>query len=302
MNKSLLSLAELSRKEIEDLINFAEKFINTDGSFKKESLFLDKTIANIFYEPSTRTKSSFEIAAKNLGCNVIDFDIDTSSLKKGESIYETVDALSLMGVDLCVLRHSESVIRELVEYVPKMIFINGGEGSISHPTQGLLDLMTIIQHKETIDNQNIVIVGDLDHSRVTASFIEGVSNFDFKSLTFSGHPDMCKLFHNHPKGKYEPDLNTAIEGADVIVALRIQHERLGAEDIIDIDQYKYEYQINSERLAMANEDAILMHPGPVNLDIEISSMVYESEQCVIRPQVANGVAIRMAVLSQYLSG
>ena len=219
MNKSLLSLAELSRKEIEDLINFAEKFINTDGSFKKESLFLDKTIANIFCEPSTRTKSSFEIAAKNLGCNVIDFDIDTSSLKKGESIYETVDALSLMGVDLCVLRHSESVIQELVEYVPEMIFINGGEGSISHPTQGLLDLMTIIQHKETIDNQNIVIVGDLDHSRVTASFIEGVSNFDFKSLTFSGHPDMCKLFHNHPKGKYEPDLNTAIEGADVIVAL-----------------------------------------------------------------------------------
>ena len=302
MNKSLLSLAELSRKEIEDLINFAEKFINTDGSFKKESLFLDKTIANIFCEPSTRTKSSFEIAAKNLGCNVIDFDTDTSSLQKGESIYETVDALSLMGVDLCVLRHSESVIQQLVEYVPEMIFINGGEGSISHPTQGLLDLMTIIQHKETIDNQNIVIVGDLDHSRVTASFIEGVSNFDFKSLTFSGHPDMCKLFHNHPKGKYEPDLNTAIEGADVIVALRIQHERLEAEDIIDLDQYKYEYQINSDRLAMANEDAILMHPGPVNLDIEISTMVYESEQCVIRQQVANGVAIRMAVLSQYLSG
>ena len=302
MNKSLLSLAELSRKEIEDLINFAEKFINTDGSFKKESLFLDKTIANIFCEPSTRTKSSFEIAAKNLGCNVIDFDTDTSSLQKGESIYETVDALSLMGVDLCVLRHSDSVIQELVEYVPEMIYINGGEGSISHPTQGLLDLMTIIQHKETIDNQNIVIVGDLDHSRVTASFIEGVSNFDFKSLTFSGHPDMCKLFHNHPKGKYEPDLNTAIEGADVIVALRIQHERLEAEDIIDLDQYKYEYQINSERLAMANEDAILMHPGPVNLDIEISTMVYESEQCVIRQQVANGVAIRMAVLSQYLSG
>ena len=302
MNKSLLSLAELSRKEIEDLINFAEKFINTDRSFKKESLFIDKTIANIFCEPSTRTKSSFEIAAKNLGCNVIDFDTDTSSLQKGESIYETVDALSLMGVDLCVLRHSESVIQELVEYVPEMIFINGGEGSISHPTQGLLDLMTIIQHKETIDNQNIVIVGDLDHSRVTASFIEGVSNFDFKSLTFSGHPDMCKLFHNHPKGKYEPDLNTAIEGADVIVALRIQHERLEAEDIIDLDQYKYEYQINSERLSMANEDAILMHPGPVNLDIEISTMVYESEQCVIRQQVANGVAIRMAVLSQYLSG
>ena len=113
MNKNLLSLADLSTKEIEDLIAFAEKFINEDGSFKKESLFPDKTVANIFCEPSTRTKSSFEIAAKNLGCNVLDFDTDSSSLQKGESIYDTVDALSLMGVDLCVLRHSESVIHFL---------------------------------------------------------------------------------------------------------------------------------------------------------------------------------------------
>ncbi len=302
MNKNLLSLADLSRKEIEDLISFAEKFINEDGSFKKESLFPDKTIANIFCEPSTRTKSSFEIAAKNLGCNVLDFDTESSSLQKGESIYETIDALSLMGVDLCVLRHSESVIHELAQYIPEMTFINGGEGSISHPTQGLLDLMTIIQHKKTPDDQNIVIVGDLDHSRVTASFLEGLNNFKIKSLTFSGHPDMCKSFQNHPQGKYEPDLDLAIEGSDVVMALRIQHERLAAEDIVDIDQYKYEYQINSERLAMANEAAILMHPGPVNLDIEISTMVYESDQSVIRQQIANGVAIRMAVLSQFLSG
>ncbi len=302
MNKNLLSLADLSRKEIEDLISFAEKFINEDGSFKKESLFSDKTIANIFCEPSTRTKSSFEIAAKNLGCNVLDFDTESSSLQKGESIYETIDALSLMGVDLCVLRHSESVIHELAQYIPEMTFINGGEGSISHPTQGLLDLMTIIQHKKTPDDQNIVIVGDLDHSRVTASFLEGLNNFKIKSLTFSGHPDMCKSFQNHPQGKYEPDLDLAIEGSDVVMALRIQHERLAAEDIVDIDQYKYEYQINSERLAMANEAAILMHPGPVNLDIEISTMVYESDQSVIRQQIANGVAIRMAVLSQFLSG
>ena len=302
MNKNLLSLADLSRKEIEDLISFAEKFINEDGSFKKESLFPDKTIANIFCEPSTRTKSSFEIAAKNLGCNVLDFDTESSSLQKGESIYETIDALSLMGVDLCVLRHSESVIHELAQYIPEMTFINGGEGSISHPTQGLLDLMTIIQHKKTPDDQNIVIVGDLDHSRVTASFLEGLNNFKVKSLTFSGHPDMCQSFQNHPQGKYEPDLDLAIEGSDVVMALRIQHERLAAEDIVDIDQYKYEYQINSERLAMANEEAILMHPGPVNLDIEISTMVYESDQSVIRQQIANGVAIRMAVLSQFLSG
>ena len=192
MNRNLIALSDLSKKEILDLISFAEKFINEDGTFKKESLFPDKTIANIFCEPSTRTKSSFEIAAKNIGCEVLDFDTDSSSLQKGESIFDTVDALSLMGVDLCVLRHSESVIRELTQYIPEMIFINGGEGAISHPTQGLLDLMTIIQYKETIDDKNIVIVGDLDHSRVTASFLEGISNFSFRSLTFSGHPEMCK--------------------------------------------------------------------------------------------------------------
>ena len=302
MNKNLLSLAELSRKEIEDLISFAEKFINEDGSFKKESLFPDKTIANIFCEPSTRTKSSFEIAAKNLGCQVIDFDTNNSSLQKGESIHETINALQLMGVDLCVLRHAESVIQELAQYIPEMIFINGGEGSISHPTQALIDLMTIIQHKETIDDQNIVIVGDLDHSRVTASFIEGLRNFEYNSLTFCGHPDMCTTFQNSPLGKYEPDLNIALADADVVMALRIQHERFEQEHIVDIDQYKYEYQISSEKLAYSKPEAILMHPGPANLDIEISSVVYESDQSVIRDQVANGVAIRMAVLSHYLSG
>ena len=300
MNKNLLSISDLSKKEILDLIEFAKNFKQDDGTFRKENLFPDKTVANVFCEPSTRTKSSFEIAAKNLGCSVLGFDISNSSVEKGESIYETVDALSLMGIDLCVLRHPESVIRELAEYLPEMVFINGGEGSISHPTQALIDLMTIIEHKGSLDDLNIVIVGDLDHSRVTSSFVEGASNFSFNSLTFCGHPSMSTKYANPALGRYEPDLNNALHDADVVMTLRIQYERFEETLDLDLDEYKQAYQLTSEQLQQAKGDAIVMHPGPVNY-VEISESVYQSEQSVIRNQIANGVAIRMAALSRFLS-
>ena len=300
MNKNLLSISDLSKKEILDLIEFAKNFKQDDGTFRKENLFPDKTVANVFCEPSTRTKSAFEIAAKNLGCSVLGFDISNSSVEKGESIYETVDALSLMGIDLCVLRHPESVIRELSEYLPEMVFINGGEGSISHPTQALIDLMTIIEHKGSLDDLKIVIVGDLDHSRVTSSFVEGASNFSFNSLTFCGHPSMSTKYANPALGRYEPDLNNALHDADVVMTLRIQYERFEETLDLDLDEYKQAYQLTSEQLQQAKGDAIVMHPGPVNY-VEISESVYQSEQSVIRNQIANGVAIRMAVLSRFLS-
>jgi aspartate carbamoyltransferase catalytic subunit len=300
MSKNLLSISDLSKKEILDLIEFAKNFRQDDGFFRKENLFPDKTVANVFCEPSTRTKSSFEIAAKNLGCSVVGFDISNSSVEKGESIYETIDALSLMGVNLCVLRHPESVIRDLAEYLPEMVFINGGEGSISHPTQALIDLMTIIEHKGSIDNLNIVIVGDLDHSRVSSSFIEGISNFSFNSLTFCGHPSMSTKYANPALGKYEPNLDAALHDADVVMTLRIQYERFEETLDLDLDEYKQAYQLTSEKLEYAKGDAIVMHPGPVNY-VEISESVYQSEQSVIRDQIANGVAIRMAVLSRFLT-
>ncbi len=299
MANNLLSINDLSKKDILDLIEFSNNFIDDEGNFRKENLFPDKIVANVFCEPSTRTKSSFAIAANNLGCSVIDFDIENSSVQKGESIFETVDALNLMGVDLCVLRHPESVIRELAEYLPKMVFINAGEGSISHPTQALLDIKTIIDHKENLDGLNIVIVGDLDHSRVTSSFVEGVSNFDIESLIFCGHPEMCTKYQNPKVGKYESHLESALENADVVMALRIQHERFEKELNLDLETYKSEYQLSSEKLESAKGDAIVMHPGPVNY-VEITEAVYDSENSVIRQQVANGVAIRMAVLSRFL--
>ena len=301
MTKNLLSVSDLSKKEILDLIEFARNFKNEDGSFRKEDLFPDKIVANVFCEPSTRTKSSFAIAASNLGCSVIDFNIDNSSVQKGESIFETVDALNLMGVDLCVLRHPDSVIQELANTLPKMVFINAGEGSISHPTQALLDMKTIIDHKNSLDGLKIVIVGDLDHSRVTSSFVEGISNFSIESLTFSGHPEMCMKYQSPKIGKYEPDMNIALQDADVIMTLRIQYERFDEELNLDLETYKNSYQLSSEKLENAKGDAIVMHPGPVNY-VEITETVYDSDNSVIRQQIANGVAIRMAVLSRFLSG
>ena len=220
-------------------------------------------------------------------------------MQKGESIYETIDALNLMGVDLCVLRHPESIIRELAETLPEMVFINAGEGSISHPTQALLDLKTIIDHKDKLDDLNIVIIGDLDHSRVTSSFVEGISNFDIGSLTFCGHPEMCTKYRDPKIGRYEADMATALQDADVVMTLRIQYERFEKELNLDLETYKSEYQLSSEQLENAKGDAIIMHPGPVNY-IEITEAVYDSENSVIRQQIANGVAIRMAVLSRFL--
>ena len=301
MAKNLLSIQDLSKNEILDLITFSNNFIDNEGNFRKEDLFPDKTVANVFCEPSTRTKSSFAIAAGNLGCSVLDFNIDNSSIQKGESIFETVDALNLMGVDLCVLRHPESVIQELAVSLPKMVFINAGEGSISHPTQALLDMKTIIDHKKSLDGLKIVVVGDLDHSRVTSSFVEGISNFPIESLTFSGHPEMCINYQSPKIGNYEPDLEKALQDADVVMTLRIQYERFQEELNLDLDTYKESYQLSSEKLENAKGDAIIMHPGPVNY-VEITEAVYDSENSVIRQQIANGVAIRMAVLSQFLSG
>jgi len=300
MAKDFISINDLTKKEILDLINFSNNFIDEEGNFRKEDLFPDKTVANVFCEPSTRTKMSFAVAAGNLGCNVLDFNIDSSSIQKGESIYETIDALNLMGVDLCVLRHPESVIRELSKQLPKMVFINAGEGSISHPTQALLDIKTIVDHKSNLDGLKIVIVGDLDHSRVTSSFVEAISNFDIEELTFCGHPEMCNKYMDSDFGNYEPDMEKALKDADVVMTLRIQYERFEKDLDLDLETYKNAYQLSSEKLGFAKGDAIIMHPGPVNY-IEITEAVYDCENSVIREQIANGVAVRMAVLSRFLS-
>ena len=297
--KHLTSLKELSKDEILELLDLADNFIDSEGFIRRDPLFPDKKVINIFCEPSTRTKISFEIAASNLGCQVIDFDVDSSSLEKGETLKDTIDNLSKMNINLCVLRHKDSVIHDLIDQTESMVFVSGGEGAISHPSQGLLDIMTI-RHRKDLDNSNILIIGDLDHSRVFQSFVDGMSNFDSK-ITLCGPKELCKNIIDTSSFDYEEDLNKALRNQDVIMTLRIQHERFADKRDLNKESYLSNYQINKEKLEIANDDCIVMHPGPVNQGIEISESVYNSENSVILDQVANGVAMRMAILIKYLS-
>ena len=297
--RHLTSLKELSKDEILELLDLADNFIDSEGSIRRDPLFPDKKVVNIFCEPSTRTKISFEIAASNLGCQIIDFDLSSSSLEKGETLKDTIENLAKMNINLCVLRHKDSVIHELIDQTDSMVFVSGGEGSISHPSQGLLDIMTV-RHRKDLDNSNILIVGDLDHSRVFQSFIDGMANFDSK-ITLCGPKELCKDVIDSSNLNYEEDLNKALKGQDVVMALRIQHERFGDKKNLDKESYLSNYQINNEKLQIANDDCIVMHPGPVNQGIEISEDVYNSANSVILDQVANGVAMRMAILIKYLS-
>jgi aspartate carbamoyltransferase catalytic subunit len=302
MSKNLINFSDLTKKEIFDLIELAHNF-KSEGSqdYRNEDLFPDKKIVSLFCEPSTRTKLSFEIAAHNLGAKFIDFDLPNSSMNKGETLEDTLAALEMMGVDLCILRHTESVIHDLVKHFSNMQFINAGEGAISHPTQTLIDLMTIHESKEIFENLNIAIVGDLDHSRVVNSFMEAIQMVGYKSITFCGHPDLCKNFIDSSIGNFEPELETALQNADVVMALRIQNERLSEKLTISANDYVERYQINVDSLQVAHPEMILLHPGPVNFGIELSKEASDLENCKIRNQIFNGVGMRMAVLTKLFS-
>jgi len=302
MSKNLINFTNLTKKDIFDLIELANNFKSEESlDYRNENLFPDKKIVSMFCEPSTRTKLSFEIAAHNLGAKFIDFNLSNSSMNKGETLQDTLEAMEVMGVDLCILRHTESVIHDLVKDFSNMQFINAGEGSISHPTQTLIDLMTIHESKEKFENLNITIVGDLDHSRVANSFIEAIQVVGYKSMTFCGHPDLCKNFIDNPIGSFESELETALQDADVVMALRIQNERLSEKLSIGAQDYIDRYQVNVDSLQVADPDMILLHPGPVNFGIELSKEASELENCKIRNQIFNGVGMRMAVLTKLFS-
>ena len=302
MSQNLLNLAHLKEQDILELIELANNFKSEDLiEYRHENLFPDKKVASIFCEPSTRTKLSFEIAACNLGAKFIDFNIENSSIQKGETLEDTIEAMMLMGIDLCILRHSDSVIHDLAKAFPEMQFINAGEGSIAHPSQALLDLMTIQESKEAFKDLKITIVGDLDHSRVVSSFLEAIQIVGYKSITFCGHPDLCKTFLENPVGNFEPELNIALQDADVVIALRIQNERLTEKLSISASDYVERYQINVDSLQVASPDMILLHPGPVNFGIELNKEVSDLENCKIKNQIFNGVGMRMAILTTLFS-
>jgi aspartate carbamoyltransferase catalytic subunit len=302
MSQNLLNLSHLKEQDILELIELANNFKSEDLiEYRHENLFPDKKVASIFCEPSTRTKLSFEIAACNLGAKFIDFNIENSSIQKGETLEDTIEAMMLMGIDLCILRHSDSTIHDLAKAFPEMQFINAGEGSTAHPSQALLDLMTIQESKDTFKDLKITIVGDLDHSRVVSSFLEAIQIVGYKSITFCGHPDLCKTFLENPIGNFEPELNIALQDADVVIALRIQNERLTEKLSISASDYVERYQINVDSLQVASPDMILLHPGPVNFGIELNKDVSALENCKVKNQIFNGVGMRMAILTKLFS-
>ena len=302
MSQNLLNLAHLKEQDILELIELANNFKSEDLiEYRHENLFPDKKVASIFCEPSTRTKLSFEIAACNLGAKFIDFNIENSSIQKGETLEDTIEAMMLMGIDLCILRHSDSTIHDLAKAFPEMQFINAGEGSTGHPSQALLDLMTIQESKDAFKDLKITIVGDLDHSRVVSSFLEAIQIVGYKSITFCGHPDLCKTYLENPVGNFEPELNIALQDADVVIALRIQNERLTEKLSVSASDYVERYQINVDSLQVASPDMILLHPGPVNFGIELNKDVSTLENCKIKNQIFNGVGMRMAILTKLFS-
>lgn len=297
----LLTLDGLSRSLISDLLDEAETFLSPQGSpaVRNESL-RGVTIGNLFFEPSTRTRASFELAAKRLGADVLNLDVNMSSRKKGESILDTIYTLQAMQIDVFVVRDASAgipstIARHVHDHVS---VLNAGEGDVSHPTQGLLDLLTIRQHKADFSAITVAIVGDIAHSRVARSAASGLVTMGVGELRMISPPALAPEAGSIPGARIMFDLDEGIQGADVIMALRIQRERIGSlEDIPGVDEYFSRYGVTEERLARAAPGAIIMHPGPMNRGIEIESRLADSPSSVITQQVTNGVAIRMAALS-----
>lgn len=298
--RHLVSLKNLEKNILMKLLYEAQEYTQSK-KLSNELITRNQkfTIANLFFEPSTRTRASFEIAAQRLGLNIINFDIENSSGKKGESVLDTVMTLKSMGVNILVIRHEEIGIHsQLIEEIgAECIIVNAGEGHISHPTQGLLDLLTIQQVKKTFENLIVTIVGDIAHSRVARSTAEGLTTMGVKELRLVSPKEFMPYEKITPVTKNFVSLNEGLENADVVMALRIQHERMDDIDI-NLDGYIKKYRITSDNIKVAAPNAIIMHPGPMNRDVEIESSLADGDQSVILKQVANGVAVRMAILNE----
>ncbi len=258
------------------------------------------TVANLFYEPSTRTRGSFQIAAKKLGADILNFDEKMSSSEKGETILDTIYTLESMGINYFVIRHSEAGMHAMVAKHVKenSHVINAGEADISHPTQGLLDLLTIKQHKKNFDQLKVVIIGDIKHSRVARSLAEGLKIMSVKELTLISPESFKPNLEDYVDANYTSNLDEGLIDADVVMALRIQQERIknSSEEFVS-ENYFNNYGLTNQRLASCNDDVIIMHPGPMNRGIEISDNVADGKHSVIREQVTNGISVRMALLS-----
>jgi len=300
--RHLLTLEGLDKALLVDLLDDAVQFLRPAGSLPARSQSLaGRTIANLFFEPSTRTRASFDLAGKRLGADVLNLDVNTSSRKKGESILDMIYTLRAMHVDIMVVRDaSAGVPAYIARHVDDHVSIlNAGESDVSHPTQGLLDLLTIRRHKGEFSGLTVAIVGDILHSRVARSTGHGLQTLGVGELRLISPRALAPDPADLPFAKLYDNLDEGLRDADVVIALRIQRERIGNLDgIPGIDEYFANYGISQARMEGAKSDAIIMHPGPMNRGIEIESALADSPASVITEQVTNGVAVRMAVLER----
>ena len=303
--RHFLGVEGLSREQLHTIIDTAEGFFDASGQLINRPDLDGCTVMNLFFENSTRTRTTFEVAEKRLGANVLNIDIARSSTKKGESLRDTLWNLQAMTADIFVVRHSASGAAHFMatEVTPDIAIINGGDGWHAHPTQAMLDMLTI--HREAnkpFEELSVAIIGDIKHSRVARS--------DISALKTLGVPDIRVIAPRTllPKGierygvKVFEKIEDGVVGCDVLIGLRIQNERIGSPLMASSSEYFKTYGITPERVALAKPDALVMHPGPMNRGVEIASSVADGEQSVILKQVNNGIAVRMAVLSLAMQG
>ena len=301
-NKDILQLQGMSEAQLRLILDTAKEMKGIiDRDIKKVPTLRGKSIINLFYEPSTRTRTSFELAGKYLGADVVNITTSASSVVKGESLRDTLLTVEAMGVDAVVMRHEVEGSAHFAAQVLKPVLINAGDGAHEHPTQGLLDVFTILQYKQKIEGLKVVIVGDILHSRVARSDIWGMKTLG-ADVHVAGPVPLLAREMEVMGITVHSSVEEAIREADVINVLRIQKERQGKGLFPSSREYARLFGINAKRLQLAKPDALLLHPGPMNRGLEIAPDVAYGEQSAIQEQVKNGLAIRMAILYLVLMG
>ncbi|MGB4302490.1 MAG: aspartate carbamoyltransferase catalytic subunit [Syntrophomonadaceae bacterium] len=300
--KDLLGLYDLSRREIELILDTARPMKDVIlRDIKKVPTLRGKAIVTVFYENSTRTRTSFEIAGKYLSADTVNLTVANSSVQKGESLRDTIKTLEVMGFDVMVIRHAMSGTPHYVARNTKISVVNAGDGANEHPTQALLDLFTIREQKGRLDDLKVAIVGDILHSRVARSNIYGLSKFGCE-VRVVGPATLIPPGLENLNVKWYYNLDKALQGVDVINVLRIQRERQQDGLFPSVEEYANLYMVKPEHLLRAKDDVLVLHPGPMNRGVEISSEVADGIQSMINEQVTNGVAVRMAVLYLMMGG
>jgi aspartate carbamoyltransferase catalytic subunit len=298
--KHFLSTEGLSQSLLQNILDRAESFASVgERHVKKVPLLRGKTIANLFFEPSTRTRTTFELAAKRLSADILNLNISTSATSKGETLSDTLHTLEAMHCDMFVVRHANSGAAHYIatQVSPHISVINAGDGRHAHPTQAMLDMFTIRRHKQDFTKLKVAIVGDILHSRVARSEIHALNTLGvLETRIIAPHTLIPSGVENLGVHVYH-DMNAGLEGVDVVMMLRLQKERMSGALLPSEQEYFHRYGLTSERLAVAKPDAIVMHPGPINRGVEIDSSVADSDRSVILQQVSHGIAVRMAVMA-----